>query len=647
MRYCVLDIEVDAVTKRKRFCDAFEPTHKIIMIQQKVSGSETFYQYNREGLSREESKLNLDGIDLLVGQNIKFDLLYLWNNKDLQEFIARGGLVWCTSTADYLLKGQEKSPRDLDSLVLECGGTQKIDVVKEHFKSGKLFSEIDKDVAVEYGIADVVNTDLVFRAQLKRAKELQMVDILKVHMSHLWAICEMEFNGVQFNRNRLWELSKLLSSEIEELGSKLITYVREHSDWPLDELKIDLNSPQHISLLLFGGELKVPCQVPWPDKSGSLIYKTGKNKGKPRTKKGIEVVYLRGFKLRPSAPSKVQGIYETNEEALKTYLSHPFVEILFKYRQVNKLLSTYYYNIDTSGKETGFYPLINPDTGCIHGEFKQTVTATGRLSCRNPNLQNLPSQMRELVESRFEGGVIVTADYSQLEVCVAGWMFNDETMLQEIKQSVDIHSELARILFNKQDISKAERKLTKAFTYGLLYGEGYKTMSLRHEVSEEIAKRFINIFYKKYRAIEEGHKQLVVEVGKNSRYMSDAGYSVGFIKTPLNRRYWLREYENSWGRKYSPTQLKNYKMQGTAADIMSMAAAKVFNAAKANRDKFLMINEVHDELVFDCKAEYVDRLSVFIKKTMEKSSNFLQIGVPLKVDVSVGRTWESAKNAEA
>lgn len=629
----VLDIEVDARKVRKRFCDPFEKEHKIIMLQKKEPNSPPRLLYNADGIDR-NIPLKLPEGGIIVGQNIKFDLLYLWENESLQSWIMEGGKIWDTSLAEFFLEGQNKNLKyHLTNLSVKYGGTPKLDVVKAHFDAGRLFSELDYDLAMEYGAKDVLDTEHVYICQQARAREYDMMGILQVHMDHLLAICEIEANGLYLDTDLIGIKAKEQERKVQQCVEQLEAIVTKETDWPSDKVDFSSRSNDHVSAVLFGGLVTYDTIIENPTPKGEKFYRSGNKKGELRTKKCVEFIDIDGYKLPKTAETKKEGYYETGNKALG-HIDHPFVKELLNYRKEFKLLSTYF---------MGYPPLINPYTGCIHSEFKGNGTATGRMASRNPNVQNLHPEMLECFTSRFPNGTICELDFSQLEVCIAAWIFNDSLLTLEVNNNVDLHYQNAKLLFCKDDISSKERKLAKFLTFGLLYGQGAKTMSIVHDIDAEIAARFIDVFYNKYVDIAYAHTQLQQEVKNNA--IGDTS----FLTTPLGRRYFLQKYDSNWGKKFSPTEQKNYKIQGTASDVVATAIGRVYRYLIKYRNYVKMINEVHDSLILDCHPECTEAIISEVKIIMEESSKILTkrlgipVNIPLKVDVSSGGSWKDCK----
>lgn len=642
MKYIVLDLETDGRTTYKRFCNPLDhtnPEHKIVCCQTKEKDKDAEIRYHH---------LEISSVNLLVGQNIKFDLLWLWDNEGMQSFFNHG-YVWDTAIVEYLLQGQRKRSYSLDALSEQYGGTAKIDVVKALLKEGKLFSEIPQDVAMKYAKDDVINTELIFLKQYEKAKKMKMLPIIKIWMMHLVAITEMEYNGLHIDMPRFQagydEAKEVFEKTLEELETAVKPY------WSTDKIEYNFKSSDHNSALLYGGELPFETQIPNPSKTGEAYYKTGKKAGQLRMKKGIGYSTIAGLGLDREEATKAEkdGFFLANDKVINELcLSNLLldnelyiIKLLQKIRAEYKVVSTYY---------EGLKDCIHPDC-CLHTEFKMHFTATGRLSSRNPNVQNLHPGILDSITSRHDDYTIVEFDYSSLEVRVAASLSNDATLIDEINQGLDMHRHNAARLYNKDSkhVTASERKITKALTFGLLYGQGARAMSMVHSIDVKVAKRFIDGFYDKYKDIHYWHEDLIKQVDLNktgniSQYRSKLGkiYTFELGEAP--------DFMKRQGRYYSfkPTDIKNYTVQGTASVIVSTAAGLVYRAFKNNPD-VIMVNEVHDSLIFEIKQKHdncIEEITQIMSiKTKEYIKNNLgyEFPVTLEVDCSQGNTWRDCK----
>ncbi len=402
MKYKVLDLEVTATTSFGRKINALDPRSVITAVAWGSAGKAKV-QYHKIAISQLCEPLceDLREIDLLVGQNFKFDMLYLWGYKELQDFIKRGGQVWDTMLAEYLLTGQADSPRDLDTLARRYGANTKDDFVKEQIKGGVPVNEIDKDLLVEYAKHDVLNTEIVFRAQVKLAKEYGMMGLLRSHMRHLLAITEIEYNGLYLN-------TQIAEQKRAQMLDRITTVCQEMQEmvpdwWPKDKVTFNPGSTAHVSALVFGGTLNCKEQSKLDVK-----FKTGPRAGEFKTKLITVDLPVKGYNYTCYTMT-AGGKKQVTEEVLSGLKKRPpILDHLLEHRKLNKILGTYYYSEDET---KGLMLKVHPKNSTVHSEFQVAVTTTGRLSSSRPNAQNIPAEVMDMFTSRFDNGVIIELDF--------------------------------------------------------------------------------------------------------------------------------------------------------------------------------------------------------------------------------------------
>lgn len=644
MNYIVLDIEADGEKLvRKRFCDGLEPSHKIIMLQTKVADTEAKYKYCKQGISR-DFPINLSKYSVLVGHNIRYDLLYLWKNTGVQEFISRvckgTALVWDTKIVDYLLNGQNKLDYNLEELAKRYKVELKDDKCKPYFKQGYKFSEIPEEISIPYGLQDVITTEQIYLKQIQKVKSASLEAIVKDYLNHAVATIEMEFNGLCVDTEELNKKTKLQEEIVNNLTLLFKEKIKDY--WPA-EIEFNMNSSQHMSYLLFGGEIKVPADLPVYDALGQVVkYKGGKKAGQIKTKKGDVLKKIGGLRLDKelTAPAKKLGVYLTGDSVLQNY-KDPIVEQILQYRSEHKKYTTYYLN---------YQECRNPYTGCVHPHINVSGTATGRLSMNSPSCQNLDPATFSVFTSRFKNGRIISIDFSTIEVRIAAILSQDTLMLEELKQGLDLHADNAKRLFDKKDISADERTLAKAMTFGILYGQGAKGMADRFKLDEGLCQRFIDSFYNKYCDLYTWHKKLEEEVETNKK-LSSIGKPYSYIEDPLGKRYYLESYESvRGGYRFLPSQYKNYSIQGMAANIGSSAFFEVYKKCFDYKDT-IVFNEIHDEILIDCNYQEEDAkfVAIDLANTMNNAANAVmkRTGLTNLVDIdceySIGKTLEEVK----
>jgi DNA polymerase I len=342
-----------------------------------------------------------------------------------------------------------------------------------------------------------------------------------------------------------------------------------------------------------------------------------------------EVLFDR-LKLDPKAKKTKTGQYATGEEVLENFRKeHPIVDKLLEWRQVGKLKSTY---VDALPE------LVNPRTGRIHTTFNQAVAATGRLSSTNPNLQNIPirtergQRVRDLFVAGGPDRVLLSADYSQIELRVIASMSGDAGMIGAFLSGEDIHAATASKVFGVPlgDVTREQRSQAKTVNFGIIYGVSAFGLSQQSSLSRTEAKEVIEQYFATYPGIK--------------KYIDDqvaAARTNGYVETLLGRRRYLRDIDsrNQAVRGHSERNAINAPIQGTAADIVKLAMIRIHDRLKRDGFASPMILQVHDELVFDAYSSEVEALRAVVKAEMEAA---FTLKVPLVADTGVGRTWLQA-----
>lgn len=428
------------------------------------------------------------------------------------------------------------------------------------------------------------------------------------------------------------------------------------------------NSNDDLSLLFFGGTTKEEVVEP----VDGTCYKSGKKKGEMKFRKVLKEKRIEGLGLIPldEWKTKKEGVYQTNEEVLHVITTwfrddpealdlgittkqgiaaKQIAEKILKIRGLKKQLSTYYISTEE---------LIYDCDSCVHPQFSHVATDTGRLGCKAPNVQNQPDRAVSLAKCHFTSrfipnGTLLSADYGQLEICVQAQISQDRNYINDVIKGIDFH---VKRLALKEDIDyeeaeyrvesdpmwKEKRKAIKGFSFARAYGAGIAKIASQTGLNEEDIKDLIEKEEKEYPQL----KQFYINLGKQ---VDSHGYYTGFT----GRRYQFKKYPApAWMRRkginenYSPTEIKNYIVQGTAtADIVLVMLGKFWREkALLNRDKYLLINTVHDSVMLDCKKEFVDdaKKDLQILKEVaimtEKKFSY-QWTVPINIDISEGQSW--------
>ena len=358
------------------------------------------------------------------------------------------------------------------------------------------------------------------------------------------------------------------------------------------------------------------------------IYKLADEEFNINSTKQLGVILFEKLKLTPS--KKTKSGYSTDVDALeKLKGEHPIIEKILEYRQLVKLNSTYV---------EGMIPFINVKTGRIHTFFHQTVTATGRLSSTEPNLQNIPTrtELGKKLRKVFKPGkgkVFLDADYSQVELRVLAHMANDQIMIDAFNSNADIHTISASQVFKVpvEEVSKQLRSRAKAVNFGIVYGISEFGLAEQIDIKRNEAKQYIEQYLETYHGIRD--------------YMSDIVESAkrkGYVETLFGRRRYIAELNsnNYMVRKFGDRAAMNTPIQGTAADIMKIAMIKVYNELKARGLKSKIVLQIHDELIIETLLEEKEEVAKLLKECMESSAT---LSVPLTVEVEEGNSWYQAK----
>lgn len=641
----------------------------------------------RRGIARNtkewlESFPNLDGVDLLIGHNMKFDLLWYWRHPELEKFLKRGGEVWDTQYAEYLLSGQfyaiDQLPHlrpSLDNVAKRRGCTLKLDVVKALWENGVRTEDIQEQILMEYLEGDCITTDEIYVDQLAQAGRQNQLHMIKQRMEGLLATTEMEFNGLLIDREegerRLAELEEQYEAKLAGLG-KYIPDLPEYAEFKW-------GSPGQLSALIFGGYIKYQApaikynedgtpqyykktvkETVRDDNGNPVVFKSGKNKGKIKTrnisvpdvdrgpKTRLEDFYFelpRQAKPKDKWECSTKGQWSTAEDVLKEVEKQgvELVKVLLETRALGKDIGTYYRRFH-KGRWTGMLTLVHGD-GLIHHSLNHTITKTTRLSCSKPNLQNLTkkgkSQVRKMFISRFGAdGVMVEGDYGQLEVVCKGVLSGDKALLQSLINGVDWHCDwlaaspagegksyeeivyLCKVV--KDPIWVEKRQKIKPLTFGEQYGAGVASLAedtgmLAEDVKAAIENRKAK--YTKVYVYDDDNIAKVEASRKVSPVRTPNGMQagIGYLRSATDTIFHFIEGDSpDWMQKrgtltsFTPTTIKNYPSQGLGGEIMEVQAGRIFRWILANDrfdDKILMVNTVHDSIWFDCHRAYLHHMA--------------------------------------
>ena len=511
-----------------------------------------------------------------VGQNIKYDLLMLkWYGFELK------GNVYDTMLAHYVIEPEGRRSMDLlSSQYLNYEPVHIDELIGKKGAGQGTMRDVEVEKVKEYAAEDAditlqlkkVFEPLVTSKEVERVLETAENPLVKV-------LTDMEFEGVRIDMNFLKEYSVELEKDAK---------IFENNVYEQAGVRFNLASPKQLGEVLF-------------DK----------------------------LKLDPKAKKTKTGQYATGEDVLQK-LSHQnkIVADILGFRQLTKLKSTY---VDA-------LPLmVNKKTGRVHTSYAQAVAVTGRLSSNNPNLQNIPirsekgREIRKAFIPRDEKHILVSADYSQIELRIVAAMSGDPNMCEAFRQGKDIHTATAAKVYgiDESEVTKEQRYKAKSVNFGIIYGQGAFGLADNLGISRTEAKEIIDNYKKEFMGI--------------TTYMSDIvnfAQENGYVETLLGRKRWLRDISSSnfTVRGYAERNAVNSPIQGTAADMIKLAMIKIHAAIKEEKLQSKMILQVHDELVFDALKEELDVLKPLILEGM-KSALLLPNDVPLEAEVGMGDNW--------
>lgn len=513
---------------------------------------------------------------LKVGQNLKYDLTVLANYD-----IHLSGPLFDTMLAHYLIQPELRHNMDyLAEIYLNYKTIHIEELIGPKGRGQKNMGDLEPKDIYKYACEDA---DVTLRLMKPLAEELRKNGVEEVfqniEMPLMPVLARMERNGVVLDTETLKEVENDFTVRLQTL---------EKDIYELAGHEFTINSPRQVGEVLFG-ELK-------------LSEKVKKTKS---------------------------GQYSTSEEVLRDLHSkHPIVQKILDYRGLKKLLSTY---VEALPK------LINPATGHIHTSFNQAVTATGRLSSSNPNLQNIPVRGEDGREIRKafipeEGEIFFSADYSQIELRIMAHLSGDEHMIEAFNAGHDVHAATAARIFHKdiKDISKDERRKAKTANFGIIYGISAFGLAERMDVSRTEAKELIDSYFEMYPKIKDYISKAV-----------DTAREKGYIETEFGRRRYLPDINsrNAVVRGYAERNAVNAPIQGTAADIIKIAMIRVQQRLDAEGCKARMMLQVHDELNFSVPTDEFDKVKRIV---IEEMQGAYKMSVPLEADCGEGKNWLEA-----
>ncbi len=518
-----------------------------------------------------------------VGHNIKYDYVVMKNEK-----ITIKPLSFDTMVAAYLINPNARAQR-LDELAFTELGLEMIKI-EELIGKGKdqiTFNFTDVEKAKVYACEDA---DITYRLYKHLLSDLSKTDLLslseKIESPLISILGEMEIAGVLLDINKLAKISKETNKKIIELEENIKKYANDD---------INISSPLQLQKLLFE-KLKLAEKIDDPKDLKKL---------------------------------KSGGYSTSAQELEKLKNTHPIINYIFEYRELTKLKNTY---IDALPK------IINIKTGRIHTSFNQAITQTGRLSSSTPNLQNIPIRTdtgKKIRESFVapKGFVLLSADYSQIELRVVAHIANDNEMIKIFNEGRDIHSETAAKVFNvsEKKVTKNMRRIAKVINFGIIYGVSAHGLKQQTGVSYTEGKDLIEKYFNLHPEIKEYSNKMILQAKE-----------LGYVETIFGRRRYLPEIKSSnFAVRGSAERMAiNMPIQGTAADLMKLAMVDIINELAKISPKTRMILQVHDELVFEVPEKDANIVSDFVRNKMD---NVAKLNVPIETSIGWGKNWGSTK----
>lgn len=511
-----------------------------------------------------------------IGQNIKYDWMVLKRHG-----INLTGVMFDTMLASYLINPSKRA-HNLDQIALDFLDHKTI-TYKEISGKGKKevsFAEIPLEKAMPYSCEDADITLMayhVLKPLIERAGLMELYN--NVELPLVQVLMNMEMTGVCVDREKLMELSKSFEHQLEQLESMIYSIAGE---------EFNIKSSQQMGRILFE-KLKLPVQKKTKKKTG----------------------------------------YSTDVNVLTALADkHELPEIILRHRTLAKLKSTY---------TDALLDLVHPETGRIHTSYNQTVTATGRLSSSDPNLQNIPIRTDEGMEIRKafvprKEWILVSADYSQIELRILAHYADDDILIEAFNNNEDIHTRTATEVFQvfPSFVTSELRRQAKVINFGIVYGMSPYGLSKELGISQKMAKTYIDNYFSRYKGVKRFVDQTINEARKTKK-----------TSTLLGRIRLLPDINssNKVVREFAERTAINTPVQGTAADLIKLAMIRVDAAFREGGLNSAMLLSVHDEIVFEVPPDELASVKVLVKEIMEGIWN---LKVPLKVNLASGNNWAEA-----
>ncbi len=572
-----------------------------------LDGKLYYYLQTEENQNAEDIiKKDITGISIYsnnkiyyIKENLKEQLKEIFENEKIEKYgynlaedyiilkqqgITMKNIVYDVKVAAYILNPTSKYTLEViarDYLEIDNNEYLQSQGIKEENEQTSLFDEPKKEENNQK-IINCLYAEEIYKLSEVTIKKLEEIDAIElfnnIDMPTVEVLAEMQWNGMYLDLTELEDYGQELKDRLEILTQEIYEMCGE---------EFNINSTKQLGEILFE-------------------------------------------KLRLPVVKKTKSGYSTDVDVLeKLKEEHPVIEKLLEYRQLMKLNSTYV---------EGMKPYINPKTKRIHSFFHQTITATGRISSTEPNLQNIPTrfelgkQLRKVFKPA-EGSIYIDADYSQIELRVLAHISNDEHMVQAFNNGEDIHKQAASKVFNTpiDEVTKEQRSNAKAVNFGIVYGISDFGLGEQLGISRKKAKQYIDQYLEQY----SGIKNFMTEIVEHAK-------ETGYVETLFKRRRYIPELKSSnyMVRQFGQRAAMNTPIQGTAADIMKIAMINVLKELKNRNMKSKIVLQVHDEMMIEAVLEEVEEVKEILKNCMETA---ITLNVPLIAEVSEATNWYDCK----
>jgi DNA polymerase-1 len=579
---------VELLSKQKQFVFDTETTNidvysaELVGLSFSIKAHEAWYLPMPADREECQRKLELlrplfeDESLLKIGQNLKYDISML-----AQYGITVKGKMFDTMLAHYLLEPEQRHNMDYLAEVYLNYITIPIEDLIGKGRQQKTMREVPVEIVKEYAAEDADITLQLYEKLLPLLKENGVEKLFyEIEMPLVPVLSRMEANGVKIDTQNLQQISEEFGGEIRKIEEEIYT--------------------------LAG----TPFNIASPKQLGEILFER--------------------LRIDEKAKKTKTGQYATGEEVLqKLSHKHPIIQKILDYRSFTKLKSTYLDALPA---------LVNPKDGLIHTSYNQAVTATGRLSSNNPNLQNIPvrtAQGREIRRAfvpRSEAYTLLAADYSQIELRIIAHLSQDPAMVADFNLGHDIHAATAAKVFHvpMNEVTKEQRSRAKAVNFGIIYGMSAFGLAERMELTRSEAADIIKKYFEEYAGIKE-YMNRSIALAKER----------GYAETILGRRRYLRDINgaNSVVRGFAERNAINAPIQGSSADMIKIAMIGIHEEMQRLKMQSKMMLQVHDELVFDAHLDELDTLKAIVQ---DKMVNALPLSVPVVVEMNTGDNWLEA-----